>query len=1122
MTAGRYRLLAAGLTVVVAAGVLSARQTQGSREDAYRENNLGVARLEQYNYPDAVASFERALGIAGDLHVARLNLAIGLLYSGRPDEALAAARAAAERLPGVPQPHYVTGLAARALNDADVATAAFVQVLKLSPGDAGSNVNLGQIYLQQRAYDQAIARFREAVAAEPFNATAAYGLATALMRSGDAGGGREAMQRFEALREHPAAITYAQTYLEQGRFGEAIASTGAEPDLVDPAPPAVAFADATAGVVPATVVSAGEKGSPAGVTLIDVDGDGDLDAAIAGRVGLRLLINGGKAFTDGTARAGFDSGSPRPGRGAVSADYDNDGRPDLLLLGAAGARLYRQKDDGAFEDTTAASGIGGRTDAVASAAFADVDHDGDVDLLLLFAAGAPAQLLRNDGKGRFSDVTASAGLTDLATPIAVAPTDFDNRRDLDLLVLGSGAPRLYRNLRDGTFRDVAADVNLPGADSYTALAAADVDKDGYTDLLFARAGAPAVFARSDGGAPYTTVDGPAVAAGATVAQFVDYDNDGVLDLFTAGGGAPRLFRNTGRTWADVTDRAGLPSLGSQGDVVSAAFGDVDSDGDTDALVLLAGGDVRYWRNDGGNRNRSLAVRIEGRVSNRLGIGAKVEVRAGSLRQKIERSAAFPALGPADILFGLGARSQADVVRIIWPSGTLQAETASTLTPEPITELDRKPSSCPYLYTWNGTRFEFVTDFMGGGEIGYWQGPGRWNTPDPDEYVRIPPGMLVERDGRYELRVTNELEEALFVDRLQLVAVDHPEETHVYPYEGLGAPARDRFELMVSRGARPPLAARDEHGHDVLERLEAIDRRYPGDFAVLDIRGYAEPHDLVLDLGDGANRAALLATAWTDYAFSSDNIAAHHRGLALEPPSLEARTPGGAWRHVLDNVGIPVGRPQTVVIDLRGKLLAGEREVRIRTNMRIYWDQILVDTEGGGPVDVRRLDPLAADLRWRGFSAEISPDGRQPYAYDYDRVSPISPWKTMVGRYTREGDVRELLRGVDDMFVVSRPGDEIALAFEAGRLPPLGKGRARTFLLFAHGYSKEMDIGSATPHTVDPLPFRAMRAYPYGPDERYPDTAAHRGYRERYNTRIVSRPVPPIDAASERVSSSHQR
>jgi hypothetical protein len=212
----------------------------------------------------------------------------------------------------------------------------------------------------------------------------------------------------------------------------------------------------------------------------------------------------------------------------------------------------------------------------------------------------------------------------------------------------------------------------------------------------------------------------------------------------------------------------------------------------------------------------------------------------------------------------------------------------------------------------------------------------------------------------------------------------------------------------------------------------------------------------------------------------------------------------------------------VVIDLRGKLLAGEREARIRTNMRIHWDQILVDTGGGGTVDVRRLDPVVADLRWRGFSAEISPDGRQPFAYDYDRVSPLSPWKTMVGRYTREGDVRDLLRAIDDMFVISRPGDEIALSFDAAQLPPIERGRVRSFLLFAHGYSKEMDIGSATPHTVDPLPFRGMRAYPYGSDERYPGTAAHREYRERYNTRIVSRPVPPIDASSERASLSQQR
>src|SRR4030095_13793756 len=97
---------------------------------------------------------------------------------------------------------------------------------------------------------------------------------------------------------------------------------------------------------------------------------------------------------------------------------------------------------------------------------------------------------------------------------------------------------------------------------------------------------------------------------------------------------------------------------------------------------------------------------------------------------------------------------------------------------PITELNRKPSSCPYLYTWNGDRFEFVTDFMGGGEMGYLEEPRRYNKPDADEYVRIRSDQWKETNGRYELRVTNELEEALFVDRLQLLAVAHPAGTEV--------------------------------------------------------------------------------------------------------------------------------------------------------------------------------------------------------------------------------------------------------------------------------------------------------------------------------------------------------
>jgi hypothetical protein len=229
-----------------------------------------------------------------------------------------------------------------------------------------------------------------------------------------------------------------------------------------------------------------------------------------------------------------------------------------------------------------------------------------------------------------------------------------------------------------------------------------------------------------------------------------------------------------------------------------------------------------------------------------------------------------------------------------------------------------------------------------------------------------------------------------------------------------------------------------------------------------------------------------------------------------------RSPEGAWRPVLANVGIPVGRPQTVVIDLRGRLRPGERLVRLTTNMRIYWDRILVDTSGGGlPTRVTRLEARTADLRWRGFSAEGSPDGREPFGYDYDRVSLLSPWKTMVGRYTREGDVRALVTRVDDMFVIARPGDEIALSFDEAALPPLPPGGSRTFLLYADGFSKEMDIRSASPHAVEPLPFHGMRAYPYGSAERYPSTPAHRDYQLRYNTRVVTRSMPPLETSAGR-------
>jgi tetratricopeptide (TPR) repeat protein len=1090
-------------------------------EDAYRASNRGVARLEQFDYDAAADAFREALKIEPTLAAARANLAIALYYAGQIDAAEQEARAAQTALPDAPQPPYLRGLIAKGQNRSDEAIAAFRRVLQIDPEDVGSRVNLGQVYLQERNTTEALPLFREALAREPFNVTAAYGLATALIRAGDAEAGRDAMQRFQKLRDSAYGVTYAPGYLQQGRHAEAIVSTGAEPELVNEETPRVTFADATP---PAFTRAPRDQPSAAGgsLTLFDMDGDGDLDLLVIDAASVQLYRNDGGRFTDVTAGKKLDARLPGRGIAAVAGDYDNDGKPDLCLLRDEGVRLLHQRTDGTFEDVTAAAlataaGISGAR----TAAFVDVDHDGDLDLVIAGLSG-PAKMLRNNGNGTFTDIASTAGFAGpAAKAVAIVPTDFDNRRDIDLLILNEDrAPALYQNMRDGTFRDVAHEVGLAAVGAAGAVAAGDINKDSYTDFFLARTGQPPVFAMSDGRAHFIVRDAPAAAAGAVAAQFVDYDNDGLPDLLISGPNGLRLFRNLGMRWVDVSAAASLES--SSQPASQLAIADLDGDGDSDIITRTDNGELRIWRNDGGNRNPAVRVQLSARVSNRSSNGTKVEVRAGALREKLETSSAIPAVAPADLLFGLGRRTTADIVRVLWPSGILQTEIVpssgapSTPTTMKIEELDRKPSSCPFLFTWNGNRFEFVTDFLGGGEMGDWIAPGVFNQPDPDEYVRIRGDQLQPRDGRYELRITNELEEAMFLDRVQLVAVDHPRDVDVYPNEGLRSPPRPAFRLYTAGGAHPPLRAIDEHGHDVLPLIRALDRRAPDDFRVSRIRGYADRHELTLDLGAASDRALLLLTGWTEYAFSNDNVAAEQAGLTMQPPRLEMKDNAGTWRTVIDDIGFPVGRPQTIPVDLTGRISGASQEVRIVTNMRIYWDQILVETSGGDErVKPTRVNPSAAMLRRRGFSVETSPDGRAPFAYDYSRVSEISPWKVPAGRYTRYGDVRSLVTASDDMFAIAAPGDEIALAFDAASLPRLSSGFTRTFLLYADGFSKEMNIRSATPDGVAPLPFHGMRSYPYGAEESYPDTPAHREYLARYNTRVVTGPVPSLDLSATR-------
>ena len=426
-------------------------------EAAYRANNIGVALLEQYKARDAVESFTRALAIKPDLLIARMNLSIALYYLPDADGAKREAEKSLVQDPNKPHPHYILGLIARAQNRFEEAIAEFQKVLKTDPDDVGSNINVGQIFAQQKKYAEAIAAFRKAIEAEPYNETALYNLGILLTRTGHKEEGQRLLQKFQEFKQSGAGTTIGTNYLEGGHYAEAVVSTGIEPELVDRNTPEVLFTDATEKFLPKDTRATGirRKGTSRfesamletnarseAIVLFDYDGDGDLDIFDASS-SQRLLRNDGGKFTDVTAGSGLSITGSQYCFAAVAGDYDNDGKPDLFVVRFADNRfvLYHNDGNGHFSDVTNKSGIRVPSPKGApyrSAAFVDVDHDGDLDI---FIAGPTNILFRNNGNGTFTDITEAAKVTarnSFSSSSAIIPTDYDNRRDVDLFLLPAG------------------------------------------------------------------------------------------------------------------------------------------------------------------------------------------------------------------------------------------------------------------------------------------------------------------------------------------------------------------------------------------------------------------------------------------------------------------------------------------------------------------------------------------------------------------------------------------------------------------------------------------------------------------------------------------------------------
>lgn len=809
---------------------------------------------------------------------------------------------------------------------------------------------------------------------------------------------------------------------------------------------------------------------------------------------------------------GASSVPPLP-EGIVPADFNYDFKTDLVLAGAGGVRLLRQDSPSVFTDVTAQTKLPKSvTTAGYTGAWAvDIEADGDLDIVLGAKNGSP-MVLRNNGDGTFLPIHPFAGISGVSG-FAWADLDADGNPDA-AIIDGAGRLHVFMNLRQGQFHERPLPPGLP---LVKAVAVADGNNDGILDLLALQAdGAIIRISDKSEGQSWETAEIARVpnangkVAGELRLHVADLDNNGALDLFLSSATPSADGSRGALVWLGEVNGSFTLLPQPAGPAMVFDVADLRNNGHLDLLGLSADGQALQAINQSPKNYHWQVVRphavqaVGDQRINPFGVGGEIEIRSGLLVQK------QPITGP-QLHFGLGEQTEAEVVRVIWPNGTVRAEFGVKADQDVVTE-QRLKASCPFLFAYNGKQMEFVKDAVPwGSAIGL-----RINTlgsaqiAATGEWYKIGRDQLVPHDGFYDIRVTAELWEVYYYDYLALMTVDHPAGTEIFVDERFVIPPA---KLGITTVATPHNIARavDDTGQDVTDLVSTLDGKAVSSFGRGQFQGVTRDHYLEVDLGDDAPKSGplyLVAQGSIHDTESSVNVAitqgnrwrAH--GLSVEVPDGR-----GGWVTAQDNLGFPAGRKKTILFNLTSVFRPGTaRRVRLRTNLEIYWDAIhWAQGAPDTPLKETTLDPEAADLHYRGYSVMQMPVGAgAPEVPDYNRIEGTKQhWRDLIGYYTRYGDIRELINKIDDRYVIVNSGDEMSLRFP--EQPPPPAGWVRDFVIKGDGWIKDGDFNSTFSKTVLPLPYHAKNEYTTRPGA-LEDEWVYRQHPEdwqRYHTRYVT-------------------
>lgn len=741
-------------------------------------------------------------------------------------------------------------------------------------------------------------------------------------------------------------------------------------------------------------------------------------------------------------------------------------------------------------------------------AWGDINNDGKIDV---YVTGDSDQLYLQSNNG-FEAVNMSAYGFNQISSSAIRLIDADHDGDLDVLQLSqTGQFEIWNNNLNNTFTALSGKTNLTKEAGYTKIMVQDVDADRDVDIVLLKEHQFTVLF-NDRMWDYQLFNSSSYEREIKHISIVDNDINGIpeLNLTLANNSILTLeFNHENNAFKTIASIEGM-----NGQIINRL--DVNGDGDSEYISVDQQG-IEVYDADGSSIERIILENIENikvlntekgpefvaLKNNQLYLITASEKRmpyvlldfsgkedeANSVRSNysgigtdvVLHNEAFYAIADTfhnstgvdqdyqAISLAAGEKTPLDFIELEWSDGVYQTElNLQTSTYHLITETQRQLSSCPVIFTWNHGKYEFISDVLGVGGIGFALGRHAYGSPRPWENYSLSSEQIQPEKGYFKLLFTEPMEESAYLDSIHIEAIDVPSSWSMTLDERMGiSEPKVTGQALFYKTLIKPFAVLNNVGEDVTKQAQYTDKKaieiLNADHRFL---GLVDEQIITMDFAQTLKgNYQFILNGWVEYGYSQTMFAAWQAGQIAQAPTLEYLI-NGEWKVLLKEFGYPAGMPRNASVPIF--IPEATQKLRIRTNMEIYFDQLGL-AQLGKPESLTHHELIlhSAELKQLGFPQRRNNQQRVP-SYDFSQIQPFWDTRYMQGAYTQLGEISELLQHTDNAVAIIGAGEGIEIKFKDD-LPKLQAGYTRHYLLKFKGWAKDMDILTKQGETLAPIP-----------------------------------------------------